>query len=257
MGNFINNSGGCQPSSGAGGEKTCVESTPQNSNPQASEQAMGTIYKILCLVTGKPYVGQTRQKLKRRIGQHKSKSKKATAGIDAAIAKYGFENFTVEVLEICPVNRLNEREIFFIAELDCKTPNGYNLTDGGKTTSGYSHTKETRDKISVKLKGRPSPNKGKPLSEEHKAKLSANHADFRGENHPFFGKHHSPETCAILSALNTGKKHTPEEIAKISASNKGKHSNKGRKHTPEEIAKISASVKATLAKKKLENGGNK
>ena len=206
----------------------------QNSTPQASELAFGTIYKITCLITGKPYVGKTKRNLKRRIIEHKRDSSRGRPGIDAAIAKYGWENFTVEVLEICPVNRLNEREIFFIAELDCKTPNGYNLTDGGKTTSGYSHTKETRDKISAKLKGRPSPNKGKPLSEEHKAKLSANHADFREENHPFFGKHHSPETCAILSVLNTGKKHTPEEIAKMSAS-----------------------MKAWWAKKKLENGGNK
>jgi len=227
-----NSQGGCQPVS------------PQ----PATQSAMGIIYKITNTVDGKIYVGQTRQKLKRRIGQHKVKSKKATGGIDAAIAKYGWENFTVEVLEECPVELLNEREIFFIAELNAKGSNGYNLTDGGKTTSGYSPTKETRDKISAKLTGKPSSHKGKPLSEEHKAKLSANHADFKGENHPFFGKHHSPETCAKLSIINTGKKLPEETKAKI----------RGRKHTPEEIAKMSAGMKAWWARKKaIENGGNK
>ena len=79
---------------------------------QADGVAMGTIYSITCLINGKLYVGQTRQPLKRRISQHKCDSKKrAKCGVDAAIRKYGFENFTVKILEVCPVEMLNEREI--------------------------------------------------------------------------------------------------------------------------------------------------
>ena len=241
---------------------------------QQANGAHGVIYKITCLVSGKIYVGLTQQKLKRRIGQHKSKSKTVKFGVDAAIAKYGWENFTVEVIETCPVEKLNEREIFWIAELNSKTPNGYNLTDGGDGGRGRSPSKETRDKISAKLKGKPSSKKGKPLSKEHKEKLSANHADVKGEKHPFFGKHHSQETKDKLSIANKGKRHTPEEIAKIRgrkhtpeeiAKIRGrKHTPeeiakiRGRKHTPEEIAKMSAAQKARWARKKaLERGGEK
>ena len=233
MCNSINNGGSCQPSSGAVGEKTCVVSTPQNSNPQVSEPAMGTIYKITCLVDGKFYVGQTRQKLNRRISQHKSS--KRESGIDAAIRKYGWDgNFTIEVLEVCPVEKLSEREIFFIAELDCKAPKGYNLKDGGSGTNP---------------------------SEETRARISANHADFSGEKNPFYGKKHTKEECAIMSSSKKGKSHKPhskETRDKIATSNKGKHSHNKGKHLPEsQKAKMSIARKAWWAKKKLENGGNK
>ena len=56
--------------------------------------------------------------------------------------KYGIENFTIEVLEECySREQLNEREIFWIAKLNCKHPNGYNLTDGGEGSKGF--TEET------------------------------------------------------------------------------------------------------------------
>lgn len=58
----------------------------------------GVIYLITCLVTGKLYVGQTTQKLKYRINQHKRGKKQY---IDRAIKKYGWSDktFKVEVLE--------------------------------------------------------------------------------------------------------------------------------------------------------------
>ena len=42
--------------------------------------------------------------------------------------------------------------------------------------------------VRTKLRGRTAWNKGKLLSEEHKQKLRDNHADFRGENSPSYGK---------------------------------------------------------------------
>ena len=209
--------------------------------------AMGVIYLITCRINGKPYVGQTRQKLERRINHHKSDSKKVKSGVDAAIAKYGWENFSVAVLEVCPVEMLDAREKFWIAALNSKVPNGYNLTDGGGGQGGCAQ--ETREKISAALKGRPTWNKGVSPSAETRKKLS----DAR--------KHTSPP--------NQGKHHTAEAKAKISAGNKGKHSHlkgrhlseqhkaklsaagKGRKHSAESRAKMSAALKAYWAREKL------
>lgn len=207
--------------------------------PQLSGQT-GVIYKITCLVNGKGYVGQTRQKLEVRIRGHKNC--KVKRGIDAAIRKYGFENFTVEVLEICHVELLDEREIFFIRELGTKAPNGYNLTDGGD--GGSNPSEETRAKISTAHKGKKltpetraklsAAHKGKsraPLSQETRAKISASRK----------GIHHSEETRARLSTAHTGKKHTPETLAKMSAAQSGKKNGfYGKHHSQETREKISA-----------------
>ena len=140
---------------------------------QSDGVAMGTIYKITCLINGKAYVGQTRQSFKRRITEHKRDSSKGRPGIDAAIAKYGWANFTAEIIEVCPVEMLNEREMYWIAKLNSKVPHGYNLTDGGDGGRGCSPSAETRAKISAKLKGRPAHNKGVKHTAEARAKMSA------------------------------------------------------------------------------------
>lgn len=235
-----------------------AESTEQaqpSEQPQPSGQ-MGVIYKITNTLNGKGYVGQTRQKLNRRINGHKNSNKKY--GVDAAISKYSWENFTVEIIEECPVEQLNEREIFWIAEFNSKVPNGYNLTDGGD--GGSNPSEETRKRMSVAKKGKPSPLKGKSLSDEARANISANHADVSGEKNSFYGKHHSDESRAKMSAAKKGKPHkphSPETCAKIAASNKGKHSqNKGKHLSEEHRAKIAVARKAFWARKKaVENGG--
>ena len=229
-----------------------------SNNSGGESQQTGVIYKIVCTISGKIYVGQTRQKLSRRINGHKHSQKKF--GVDAAITKYGWENFTVEVIEECPVESLDEREIFWIAELNSKVPNGYNLTDGGD--GALNPSEETRMKMSLAKKGCTSWIKGKKMTEEQKAKVSANHADVSGENNPFYGQKHSEETRTRMSLAKKGKSHKPhsqETRAKISASNKGKHShNKGKHLSEEHKAKIAIARKAWWARKKaVENGGKK
>ena len=86
------------------------------------------VYKIECLINSKIYVGQTQRPLEERISEHK----RANSLIGRAIRHHGFENFKVEVLAECNnINELNEMEKFWISKLNCKIPNGYNLTDGG------------------------------------------------------------------------------------------------------------------------------
>lgn len=202
----------------------------QEESQQASG-AVGVIYKITCLVNGKAYVGQTRQSLNMRIGQHKRDSRRSRPGIDAAIAKYGWsdETFKVEVLEMCLVNMLNEREMFHIRELKSKAPSGYNLTDGGDGGRGLSPSAATRAKISAKLKGRPAHNKGVKHTAEARAKMSAAQKAIGNIPPNHKGKkrgHRSPETKAKLSLANKGKRHSDESRAKMSAAQKARWARK-------------------------------
>jgi NUMOD3 motif len=63
---------------------------------------------------------------------------------------------------------------------------------------------ETRSRLSAAMKGRPSPNKGKSLSAEQRAKISE----------ALKGSRHTAETCAKMSATRLGRKQSPEHIAK-------------------------------------------
>ena len=86
------------------------------------------VYKITNLLNGKIYVGQTIRTLKERFREHKY----ADSLIGKAIRKYGTENFKSEILSTCnSFEELNECEIFWIYELDCIAPKGYNRLEGG------------------------------------------------------------------------------------------------------------------------------
>lgn len=103
------------------------------------------IYYILDRITGKGYVGQTRNKLKMRILHH---IKYNNSYLGNAIRLHGWENFSVFVLEECATpEELNEREIYWIKTLHTKAPYGYNLTDGGGL-NGTKRSEETRKKMS-------------------------------------------------------------------------------------------------------------
>ena len=122
----------------------------------------GVVYVITCLLDGMKYVGQTKRSIEQRFKEHAS----AKNHLGNAIRKYGRENFKIEVLEECETpERLDECEIFWIAKLNCKQPNGYNLTDGGEGFKGFKRTQEHNAKIGAA-------NKGIPKSAKHRAKLA-------------------------------------------------------------------------------------
>lgn len=251
-----------------------------SNNSGGESQQTGVIYKITNKINGKIYVGQTRQKLSKRIYKHKYYSKKGSPGLGAAIAKYGWENFTVEVVEIFPVEQLNEREKFYIVKFNSKAPNGYNLTDGGEGHAGCSPSEETRTKISASNKGRrvsaetrakiatahkgkshkphsqetrdkiSAGNKGRHVSAETRAKIAAANKARDKKLPDRTGKKHTAETKAKISASNKGKKRRPETRAKLSASKKGKNNPfYGKHHSEETRAKMSASKKGKKRKK--------
>lgn len=99
-----------------------------NINTKTAESKSG-IYKILNKVNGKVYVGQSKHISQRKsehfrslkYGQHYNKY------LQRSFDKYGNESFSFEVIECCPVDRLNERERHWIKELGSEyASNGYN-----------------------------------------------------------------------------------------------------------------------------------
>ena len=167
----------------------------------------GVVYLIWNMVNGKKYVGQTVKTVKERFNQHAKKK----SPIGNAIRKHGKENFRYGVIVTCATKaELDKQEKYFIAILKTKKPNGYNRTDGGEGTVGYSPTPAHRAKLAVA-------NIGKHHTPEQRAKISA---AVSGENHPFFGKHHTAETCAKLAMANIGKHHTTQTRSKMSVSHR-------------------------------------
>lgn len=105
----------------------------------------GLIYIITNSVNDKVYIGQTIQTLEKRWEGHcrKAHSKsEATMQIKRAIYKYGKENFSIKELERCSIDKLDEREIYYI-NLYNSYYEGYNNTKGGK--SGAKPLKLTKE----------------------------------------------------------------------------------------------------------------
>lgn len=108
----------------------------------------GFIYKITNRVNNKMYIGQTRFTVEHRFKQHikNFNIEHRSQPLYNAFAKYGIENFEVSVLEECPIEKLNEREIFWIAKYNT-FKNGYNATLGGKGGCKYFWTDSQYDEI--------------------------------------------------------------------------------------------------------------
>lgn len=112
---------------------------------------MGLIY--LLQINNKSYIGQTKQTFEKRLKGHRKtsknpKDKSYDLPLYRAIRKYGWEDLTSEIIEDgiddCD---LNDREIYYIAEYNSMTPNGYNMTSGGNQAMICSD--ETREKMRI------------------------------------------------------------------------------------------------------------
>ena len=93
----------------------------------------GIIYKATNSINGKVYVGQTKILLRDRIVAHLSQAR-CNAGhyFHAAIRKYGQDAFAFEAIDSAvDAADLNAKEIHWITALDCRAPNGYNMSPGG------------------------------------------------------------------------------------------------------------------------------
>ncbi len=154
--------------------------------------------------TGKCYMGQT-VNIKNRW---KPSAYRQCKKFYNAIKKYGWENFTHEIIYTCSTpQEANEKEAYYIEKYD-SVNNGYNLlVGGGEYNSMYGKSAKdfmTDEEIL-----------------EWRRKLSEAHT---GEKNGFYGKRHTEETKLKISQQKTGVSHpsnlTDEQRAAISERNK-------------------------------------
>lgn len=128
---------------------------------------LGSIYKIQNKINNKIYIGQTVKTIESRFKGHVwgAISNRSNTALARAFRKHGIQLFEISLIDFCDnKDKLNEKEKYWIQYYDCKTPNGYNLTDGGEGMNGYMQSEEHKQKISIALQG-------KLKSEEHKRKV--------------------------------------------------------------------------------------
>jgi group I intron endonuclease len=153
------------------------------------------IYRIKNIVTGEAYVGSAKN-IDRRWKYHLwslKNNKHTNAILQRVYNKHGKDIFKFEILEICPVDLILEREQ---ERLDSKAY-VYNIC--------LSAT---------------SPTLGRKLSEEHKAKISAaakGHTRCLGQKRSAEQKAHMSAAAMGKPATNKGKKFSAEHKEKMVA----------------------------------------
>lgn len=138
------------------------------------------IYKATNKINGKVYIGQSHKTLEERMRRHKNDSKRQNSYFYRAIRKYGWENFSWEVIDTATTSEeLNEKEVYWIQYYQSfdNREKGYNSTSG--VDHNYKITEEEREKRSQRVSGDKNPMYGKPgtwlgkkFSKEHKQRLS-------------------------------------------------------------------------------------
>ena len=118
------------------------------------------IYLIKNLVNNKIYIGQSVD-IKRRIQEHlrsaqpekyaKKSGRDSKTHLHLAMKKYGIENFSVNILQICEKENLDALEKKWILLLNSDDPNsGYNETPGGQKNFALLGEKHSQAKLTQK-----------------------------------------------------------------------------------------------------------
>jgi len=162
-----------------------IDVSCENEILKEKEKVYGLIYIIRNTITDMNYVGQTLSHRKNKdryrpfgiLGRFKdhisealnNTKKKQCSYLNNAIRKYGDDVFTVELIEICDVSLLDDREQHFIKERNTMFPTGYNLTTGGRSSEWIKNSEF--DKSSLNPKGKHGGSTSR--SEETRKKMSA------------------------------------------------------------------------------------
>jgi hypothetical protein len=102
------------------------------------------VYRWINKISGNTYVGSSINISVRMYTYFSLRSlAKSNRPIDRALLKYGFSNFSLEILEYCNEDNVLKREQYFI---DLMKPE-YNIVQTAGSTLGYKHTPESLAKM--------------------------------------------------------------------------------------------------------------
>lgn len=181
---------------------------------------LGGVYEIVNKKSGNKYIGSSVD-IKRRWEQHKRGLRGGyhyNIYLQNAWNKYGKGAFEFRVIAITEPEEALRLENLLLA-----TPNyAYNIArDAVASLKGVTFSEEHKRKIG-------DAHRGKILADETKRKISENHADFSGKNHPNYGKHPSEETLQRMSECQSGERsvwygrnHLEKSKRKTSKANRG------------------------------------
>ena len=127
---------------------------------------------------GKVYIGLTGDSVDKRWKN--GNGYRGQSYLWNAICKYGWDNIVKDIYAIGLTEqeaKQMEKDLIFYYD-STNRDFGYNISTGGESASGFKHSEETR----------------KMYSEIRK-----------GENNPFYGKHHTDETKEQIGMINKGR----------------------------------------------------
>lgn len=218
-------------------------------------EKQGGIYQIRNIINNKVYIGSAIN-FKQRWKKHKEQLKKGmhpNTYLQNAWNKYGENSFVFEITEIIKeIDQLIPKEQYYKDLYKSYDRNfGYDIRKIAESNLGIKCSEKSRKKHSKSQKGKRHTEKarrnmslakiGKIFTIKHKKELSksqignknalghkcSNEAKqkmslirknkYIGENHPWFGKHHSEETKQKMREAKLGKKQSEQH--KISTSN--------------------------------------
>lgn len=150
---------------------------------------------------GKVYIGITSQNPERRWRKN-GEGYKDHNYFWNAIQKYGWDNFTHEILfnDLTAEQAYKKEQEFISYYKSNDSRYGYNLSSGGESGSkGYKYSEEQRQKMSESR---------------------------RGDKNGMYGKHHTEESKRKISTMKSKENLSAETIKKMSDAKKGKKRDK-------------------------------
>lgn len=187
-----------------------------------------TIYLRTNKINGMQYVGQTKDFELREKQFNRINQRYANKILTEDRREFGLDSFNVEILaEVETQEESWALEKTYIKAYNTKYPNGYNMSDGGETSKGTKHTKESIKNMSEAVKkywgSNDSPWKGIPKTLEARKRQSETIKKYYrehpeaiieakergkklvGDKNPFYGKHHTEEYKHAKSEQSKGK----------------------------------------------------
>lgn len=182
------------------------------------------IYTITNKINGYRYIGKSKN-VAIRLSQHKSLLRNnhhtyrngELSLLQKAWNKYGEDAFGFKIIEFCEVDKLNEREQYWIGYYKCnhaKYRQGYNVTDGGEGAYSNQNVKGRIQINNGEIQKMIYPNEFpkykdhgfvKGMLPQNIEKCNKNREMPSGENHWAYGRKISEEHKKIISEANKGK----------------------------------------------------